>query len=144
MADFLDEKRKEIQARLKELKPLVEEYTRLEAAERAGTARAREFVFSGDLFDASTLHHWGVVNRVLPDDELLDDARAFARALAAGPTRAHAATKAVVRAQADHGTRGADERTVAFTSHLFETQDSREAVQSFLQHGPGKATFTGK
>jgi hypothetical protein len=35
MADFLDEKRKEIQTRLKELKPLVEEYERLEAAERA-------------------------------------------------------------------------------------------------------------
>jgi len=35
MADFLEEKRKEIQARLKELKPLVEEYQRLEAAERA-------------------------------------------------------------------------------------------------------------
>lgn len=35
MADFLDEKRKEIQARLKELKPLVEEHQRLEAAERA-------------------------------------------------------------------------------------------------------------
>ena len=35
MADFLDEKLKEIQARLKELKPLVEEYDRLEAAERA-------------------------------------------------------------------------------------------------------------
>jgi hypothetical protein len=35
MADFLDEKRKEIQSRLKELKPLVDEYERLEAAERA-------------------------------------------------------------------------------------------------------------
>ena len=35
MADFLDEKRKEIQARLKELRPLVDEYARLEAAERA-------------------------------------------------------------------------------------------------------------
>jgi hypothetical protein len=35
MPDFLEEKRKEIQARLKELKPLVEEYHRLEAAERA-------------------------------------------------------------------------------------------------------------
>jgi hypothetical protein len=35
MADFLDEKRKEIQGRLKELKPLVDEYQRLEAAERA-------------------------------------------------------------------------------------------------------------
>jgi CRP-like cAMP-binding protein len=46
VADFLDEKRKEIQARLKELKPLVDEYQRLEAAEQAlsgvggGTATA--------------------------------------------------------------------------------------------------------
>src|SRR5688572_18104584 len=113
-------------------------------AERAGTARAREFVFSGDLYDAPTMHAWGVVNRVLGEDALLEDARGFARSLAAGPTQAHAATKAVVRAQADHGTRGADERTAALTSHLFETEDSRNAVQSFLQHGAGKATFTGK
>jgi CRP-like cAMP-binding protein len=35
VADFLDEKRKEIQARLKELRPLVDEFRRLEAAERA-------------------------------------------------------------------------------------------------------------
>jgi len=35
VADFLDEKRKEIQNRLKELRPLVDEYTRLERAERA-------------------------------------------------------------------------------------------------------------
>ncbi len=35
MADFLDEKRKEIQARLKELKPAVEEYQLLQAAEEA-------------------------------------------------------------------------------------------------------------
>jgi len=45
MADFLDEKRKEIQTRLKELKPLVDEYQRLEAAERAlsgvGTTSSR-------------------------------------------------------------------------------------------------------
>jgi enoyl-CoA hydratase len=113
-------------------------------AERAGTARAREFVYSAALYDAATLHTWGVVNRVLAGDSLLDDARAFAAELASGPTVAHAATKAVVRAQADHGTRGADERTASLTSHLFETQDSRNAVQSFLQHGAGKATFTGK
>jgi enoyl-CoA hydratase len=112
-------------------------------AERAGTARAREFVMSGALYGAEELHGWGVVNRVLPRGELLPEASEFARALADGPTLAHAATKRVVRAQADHGTRGADERTADLTSHLFETSDAREAVQSFLQQGPGKATFTG-
>jgi enoyl-CoA hydratase len=112
-------------------------------AERAGTARAREFVMTGRLYDAETLQGWGVVNRVLPADELLTKARRCAADLAAGPTIAHAATKAVVRAQADHGTRGADQRTAALTSHLFETDDCRNAVQSFLREGPGKATFTG-
>ena len=42
MADFLDEKRKEIQARLKELRPLVDEYHRLEAAEQALSGVARQ------------------------------------------------------------------------------------------------------
>jgi enoyl-CoA hydratase len=112
-------------------------------AERAGTARAREFVMTGRLYDAATLHAWGVVNRVVAPDQLLEKARKFAADLAAGPTIAHAATKAVIRAQADHGTRGADERTAELTSHLFETDDCRYAVQSFLREGPGKATFTG-
>jgi enoyl-CoA hydratase/carnithine racemase len=113
-------------------------------AERAGAARAREFVMTGGLFTAETLHDWGVVNRVLPAAELIDEARRFAAKLAAGPTQAHAATKRIVRAQADHGTRGADERTAELTSHLFETDDTRNAVHSFLEHGPGKASFTGQ
>jgi enoyl-CoA hydratase len=112
-------------------------------AERAGTARAREFVMSGRPFPATDLHAWGVVNRLLPAGELLSGARALAAELAAGPTLAHAATKAVVRAQADHGTRGADARTAELTSHLFDTADSRGAVQSFLREGPGKAVFSG-
>jgi enoyl-CoA hydratase len=112
-------------------------------AERAGTARAREFVMTGRLYDAETLHAWGVVNRVVAKDDLAAKARKFAAELAAGPTVAHAATKAVVRAQADQGTRGADARTAELTSHLFETEDCRNAVQSFLREGPGKATFTG-
>jgi enoyl-CoA hydratase len=102
-------------------------------AERAGSARAREFVMSGALYGAEELHRWGVVNRVVAREELLAAASDFARGLADGPTRAHAATKRVVRAQADHGTRGADARTADLTSHLFETEDSRGAVQAFLQ-----------
>jgi hypothetical protein len=42
------------------------------------------------------------------------------------------------------GPRGADARTADLTSHLFETRDNREAVRSFLQHGRGKADFTGE
>jgi enoyl-CoA hydratase len=113
-------------------------------AERAGTARAREFVMTGGLYDAARMYEWGVVNRVLPAGDLLEKSRRFAGRLAAGPTVAHAATKRIVRAQADHGTRGADERTAALTSHLFETEDTRGAVASFLEHGPGKATFEGR
>jgi enoyl-CoA hydratase len=101
-------------------------------------------VTSCGLFTAETLHDWGVVNRVLPAEELLEKARRFAARLAAGPTQAHAATKRIVRAQADHGTRGADGRVAELTSHLFDTRDTQNAVHSFLEHGPGKATFTGQ
>jgi enoyl-CoA hydratase/carnithine racemase len=113
-------------------------------AERAGTARAREFVMTGGLYDAARMYEWGVVNRVLPAGDLLEKSRKFAGRLAAGPTVAHVATKRIVRAQADHGTRGADERTAALTSHLFETEDARGAIASFLAQGPGKATFEGR
>jgi len=53
-------------------------------AERAGTGRAREFVMSAGLFDAATLEHWNVVNRVWPDEGFDTAAREFAAGLAAG------------------------------------------------------------
>ena len=99
---------------------------------------------TGGLYGASELHEWGVVNRVHPAAELLDAARAHIAELAAGPTIAHAATKAVVRTQTRRGTHEADARTADLTSHLFETEDSRNAVQSFLTQGPGKATYSGR
>lgn len=113
-------------------------------AERAGSARAKEFVMTGGLYDAEKLYEWGVVNRVLAAEDLLPKARRFAAQLAAGPTLAHAATKAIVNAARDHGVRGADARTVELTSHLFDSEDCRNAVRSFLEEGPGKATFSGR
>ena len=53
-------------------------------AERAGTARAREFVMTGGLYSAETLHSWGVVNRVVAGDELLEKGMRFAARLASG------------------------------------------------------------
>ena len=113
-------------------------------AERAGPARAREFVMTGELYDAATMERWDVVNRVLPDEGFADAAVAFAQRLAAGPTRAHAATKAVVRAQLDGGVEAADALIPDVAGKLFETEDLRGAVRSFLEQGPGKATYTGR
>jgi enoyl-CoA hydratase len=113
-------------------------------AERAGPARAREFVMSGRLYDAATLERWNVVSRVLPDPELMEKATAFAQQLANGPTRAHAATKAIVRAFLDGGVREADRRTPELSAGLWETDDLRNAVRSFLSEGPGKASFEGR
>jgi enoyl-CoA hydratase len=113
-------------------------------AQRAGPARARELVMSGGLYDAATLERWNVVNRVLPDDQLLPAATKFARRLAAGPTKAHAATKGIVRAQLDGGVREADRRTPEIATPLFETEDLKGAVKSFFREGPGKATFEGR
>jgi enoyl-CoA hydratase len=113
-------------------------------ASRAGPARARELVYSGELYGAAHLERWNVVNRVLPDAGFADAARAFALHLADGPTRAHAATKAIVRAQVEGGVRAADAATPEVSGALFATEDLAAAVASFLRDGPGKATYQGR
>jgi hypothetical protein len=54
------------------------------------------------------------------------------------------ATKRIVRAQADGGTRHADALTPAAAGPLFETEDTKAAIRSFLAEGPGKASFRGR
>ena len=113
-------------------------------AERAGPARAREFVMTGDLYPASTLHDWGVVNKVWPDAEFEERSRELARRLAEGPTIAHAATKRIIQAQKEEGVRAADAVVPALSGALFATEDLKNAVESFLADGPGKATYVGR
>ena len=113
-------------------------------AERAGPARARELVMTGALYDAATLERWNVVNRVFADSELLERTMEFASDLAAGPPRAHDATKRMVRSFLDEGVRGADRHVGDIAAALFATEDLQEAVQTFLEQGPGKATFQGR
>lgn len=113
-------------------------------SERAGPARARELVYTGELYDAATLERWNVVNRVLPDEGFAEAARAFARKLADGPTLAHAATKRLVRTQVEGSARGADGVVAEVSGPLFASEDLKGAVKSFLADGPGKATYQGR
>jgi enoyl-CoA hydratase/carnithine racemase len=113
-------------------------------AERAGPARAAEFVMSGGLYDAATLERWNVVNRVLPDDQLLEKGMKFAHRLADGPTIAHGATKRIIRAYRAGGVDEADRVTPDVFAGLFASEDLKNAVESFLTEGPGKARFEGR
>jgi enoyl-CoA hydratase/carnithine racemase len=106
-------------------------------AGRAGPARAREMVLTGDLYDASTLEGWGVVGKVWDDEGFDERARSLAARLAAGPTLAHVATKRIVRAFEEGGIRAADEVVPEVSGALFATEDLQGAVRSFLEHGPG-------
>jgi enoyl-CoA hydratase/carnithine racemase len=112
-------------------------------AERAGPARAKELIFTGERYPAAVLERWNVVNRVLPDDGFAEAARAYAHRVAAGPTVAHAATKRLVTTAVRQGARAADDLVPAVSGALFATADLRGAVASFLADGPGKATYTG-
>jgi enoyl-CoA hydratase len=113
-------------------------------AERAGPGRAREFVMTGGIYDAAALERWNVVNRVVPDDQLLVKGMRFAQRLASGPTVAHAATKRIVRGYLEGGVDEADRVTAEAAGGLFQTEDLQRAVRSFLEEGPGKATFEGR
>ncbi len=113
-------------------------------AERAGSGRAREFVMTGERYSAAEMERWNVVNRVLPDEGFDAASREFARELAAGPTMAHAATKQVIGDFVQGGVDLANDRVGAVAGELFATEDLQRAVRSFLEHGPGRASFEGR
>ncbi len=113
-------------------------------AERAGSGRARQFVMSGELFSAEEMERWGVVNTIYPADEFEQRSRALAAELAAGPTKAHAMTKHILRRFREGGMPAADEAVRTEAGQLFATEDLQKAVQTFLDKGPGHATFKGR
>jgi enoyl-CoA hydratase len=110
-------------------------------AERAGSGRARELVMTGELFEAEQLERWNVVNRVFDDERFETEMRDLVQKLAAGPTKAHAMTKHVVRRYVEGGVPAADEAIRTDAGELFATEDLIEAVKSFLERGPGRAEF---
>jgi enoyl-CoA hydratase/carnithine racemase len=113
-------------------------------AERAGSGRARQLVMTGDLFNATTLEAWNVVNEVVLDDELDAHTFALAKRLSEGPTRAHAMTKRILRAYVEGGVPAADRVTRRDAAELFGTEDLQNAVGTFLAEGPGHARFEGQ
>ncbi|MFI1409772.1 enoyl-CoA hydratase/isomerase family protein [Streptomyces sp. NPDC020707] len=107
-----------------------------------GPQRAKELMFFGDALTAADAHRLGLVNRVVPDEELEKTARSWAERLAAGPTRAHALTKQLVNASLD------SDRATAFTAEAtaqeinMTTSDAVEGVTAFVERRT--PDFTGR
>ena len=109
-----------------------------------GSSRAKEIVMTGRQVKSDEALRIGLVDEVVPNDQLHERAFALAAEVARGALQAHAAMKRAI----DEGMSStlADglllERQL-FTD-VFATDDSQTGVKSFLENGPGKATFTGK
>ena len=106
-----------------------------------GRARAMEMTLLGDKVDARTALEWGLVNRVVPDAELMGTARGLARRLADGPASLGLTRRLVWRGEtSDWDGQLRAEREAQ--REAGRTDDFVEGVGAFFQKRPAK--FTGR
>lgn len=113
-------------------------------ARLVGPARAKELVFSGRHVGAEEALAIGLVDQVVPAEELQQAARAFMARFVGGASVALAAAKQAI----DHGL-DADlatglELERALFAALFGTADAQSGLRSFVAEGPGRARFEGR
>jgi enoyl-CoA hydratase/carnithine racemase len=113
-------------------------------AERAGAARAKEMALLARRYDARTLEKWNIINRVVPDEQLVDASATLAHELANGPTIAHASTKTIVSHAVSHGMRATDEAMRELQKDFWKSNDLKVGLASLQANGPGAARFEGR
>jgi len=109
-----------------------------------GTARAKDIIFTGRQVGAEEALAIGLVDEVVPPDDVLDRAIAKAAALAKGPVVAHGLAKRAIDRGMDITLNGGLDLEQQLFVQVFETEDARTGVESFLRDGPGKAEFSGR
>ena len=109
-----------------------------------GPSRAKELIFTGRFVGAEEALRLGLVDLVVAPDDVYAEAVALARRLAAGPAYAlRAAKESIDRGLEVDLDTGLDIERVQFAA-LFATDDRTIGMTSFVENGPGKATFTGR
>ncbi|MEU9142836.1 enoyl-CoA hydratase-related protein [Streptomyces sp. NPDC048349] len=107
-----------------------------------GPQKAKELIFFGDAVPAAEAARLGLVNKVVPAEELEAAAREWAERLAQGPTRALALAKQLVNASLD-GDRAAALAAEATAQEInMGTADANEGVASFVERRTPK--YTGR
>jgi enoyl-CoA hydratase/carnithine racemase len=109
-----------------------------------GPARAKDIILSGRRIKANEALNIGLCDRIFPAEVLQAEARAVAMSFGTGAVAAHALAKRAIDAAFDASLPdGLDVERDLFVE-VFETEDAKTGVQSFLEHGPGRATFKGR
>ena len=106
-----------------------------------GTARARELMFTSEKVDATRCEQIGLVNRVVPDEVLQDEAFALAKSIAEGPTLALRYMKDNLDEALLFDFSTARDHEAERLIRLTTTSDHKEAVQAFIEKR--KAAFRG-
>lgn len=103
---------------------------------------AKQYIFTGDFFDAATAEKIGLVNMVVPAAEVMDTARKFARKLCRkSPLALREAKQAVNMSMNLDIKSGCRAEQIAW-SMLFSSEDQKEGMTAFLENR--KADFKGK
>ncbi|MFI6249832.1 enoyl-CoA hydratase/isomerase family protein [Streptomyces sp. NPDC051016] len=98
-----------------------------------GPQRTKELMFFGDALSAPDAERLGLVNRVVPDEELTKTARAWAERLATGPTRTLALTKQLVNTSMDSDRATAFAAEAAAQEINMTTRDAQEGLRAFVE-----------
>jgi enoyl-CoA hydratase len=109
-----------------------------------GPARAKDIVYTGRFVAAAEALAMGLADRVVPDAEVCQAARELAGQFAAGPALALRAAKAAIDDGLEVGLGAGLEIERLHFAGLFATEDQRTGMRSFIENGPGKATFSGR
>jgi enoyl-CoA hydratase/carnithine racemase len=108
-----------------------------------GPARAKDIIYTGRFVAAAEALAIGLADRVVPDAEVYQAARALAGRFTSGPALALRAAKQAIDEGLEVGLRAALEIERLHFAGLFTTEDQRAGMRSFIENGPGKATFAG-
>ena len=96
-------------------------------------SKAMELTLTGDLIDANEAKEIGLVSKVLPENKLMDEARAMARKLASGPPLAQRAIKRAMHKGFEMDWESLAEYQQALGDVLWATEDHREGVNSWVE-----------
>lgn len=109
-----------------------------------GAPRAKDLIFTGRMVKAQEALEIGLVDEVVPADDVYAAARRWAEQFVDGPAVALAAAKKAIDGGLDVDLRtGLDLEAEVFAA-LFATDDRKIGMDSFVANGPGKAEFTGR